>query len=513
MAVGALNLNGTSAASEATAKALRCSLSVLTPQSHAGGPAGAPLLTGATALLCGAGAGADAWPLALVQVTFSLLASRADLKLARHACVLLQRLPNASSGLTGVGTAREQAAAEANGAKGVVAVAITKAGGKGGAAAAAAAAAAADFEMAAEVVLLRSRASDALVAFLAGVWDGGDVESPHWYATAQSAIDCLFHISPAPIAAAERAVRAAAGGAFGGAGVAVSGPRAARSFFLVGHVAVKLLAHAEALASRVKLLRLRAAESGGGSAVAPAARTASPAKKSKGAASASASASVSASASAPAPPPPGPRDGIEDQLGAAAAAEDEREAEIVAALSETELARANLTGLFVPLLRATLERTLEGGAAAASVATLAAPAALSLAKLAAVCAPLAEDSLRLLFTVQSGSPSATLRALLSVALGDLAFRWPNLLEPYQSLLYARLRDDDPRVRKNSLMVLAHLILNDMIKVKGQVGELAVCLNDADVTIADVSKMVGRGDRKRSERREARFTLRSGSLRA
>jgi hypothetical protein len=70
----------------------------------------------------------------------------------------------------------------------------------------------------------------------------------------------------------------------------------------------------------------------------------------------------------------------------------------------------------------------------------------------------------------------------------LAFRWPNLLEPYQGLLYARLRDGDARVRKNTLMVLAHLVLNDMVKVKGQVGELAVCLNDADASIADISRM-------------------------
>jgi hypothetical protein len=31
-------------------------------------------------------------------------------------------------------------------------------------------------------------------------------------------------------------------------------------------------------------------------------------------------------------------------------------------------------------------------------------------------------------------------------------------------LYGRLRDADPRVRKTALMVLTHLILNDMIKV-------------------------------------------------
>jgi hypothetical protein len=71
----------------------------------------------------------------------------------------------------------------------------------------------------------------------------------------------------------------------------------------------------------------------------------------------------------------------------------------------------------------------------------------------------------------------------------LAFRFPNELEPYQHLLYARLRDADGGVRKNTLLVLSHLILNGMVKIKGQVGELAVCLNDADPTISGVTRMV------------------------
>ena len=50
-----------------------------------------------------------------------------------------------------------------------------------------------------------------------------------------------------------------------------------------------------------------------------------------------------------------------------------------------------------------------------------------------------------------------------------------------------LRDADLRVRKNTLMVLTHLILNDMIKVKGQIAEMAVCLADADTRIADLAR--------------------------
>lgn len=55
-------------------------------------------------------------------------------------------------------------------------------------------------------------------------------------------------------------------------------------------------------------------------------------------------------------------------------------------------------------------------------------------------------------------------------------------------LYQGLADPDPSVKKNTLMVLTHLILNGMIKVKGQLGEMAKCLEDPDKRISDLAKL-------------------------
>jgi condensin complex subunit 1 len=52
----------------------------------------------------------------------------------------------------------------------------------------------------------------------------------------------------------------------------------------------------------------------------------------------------------------------------------------------------------------------------------------------------------------------------------------------------RLRDSSPQVRKNTTMVLSHLILNDMVKVKGQISELASCIVDEDSRIAGLAKL-------------------------
>ena len=44
------------------------------------------------------------------------------------------------------------------------------------------------------------------------------------------------------------------------------------------------------------------------------------------------------------------------------------------------------------------------------------------------------------------------------------------------------------VKRNSIKVLTHLILNDMIKVKGQISEMAVCLEDSSKEISNLAKL-------------------------
>ena len=44
------------------------------------------------------------------------------------------------------------------------------------------------------------------------------------------------------------------------------------------------------------------------------------------------------------------------------------------------------------------------------------------------------------------------------------------------------------VRKNSLMVLTHLIMNDMMKVKGHIARMALALRDPDSRIAALAEL-------------------------
>ena len=52
-----------------------------------------------------------------------------------------------------------------------------------------------------------------------------------------------------------------------------------------------------------------------------------------------------------------------------------------------------------------------------------------------------------------------------------------------------LRDSSVDVRKTAITILTHLILNDMIKVKGQISEMAICLEDKEEKIAGAAKLL------------------------
>ncbi|XP_039047059.1 condensin complex subunit 1-like [Hibiscus syriacus] len=119
---------------------------------------------------------------------------------------------------------------------------------------------------------------------------------------------------------------------------------------------------------------------------------------------------------------------------------------------------------------------------------LQASAMLALCRFMIIDAKFCDENLQLLFTVVENAPSETVRSNCTIALGDLAVRFPNLLEPWTENMYARLKDPSVSVRKNAVLVLSHLILNDMMKVKGYVNEMAIRVEDNDERISSLAKL-------------------------
>ncbi|KAK3672227.1 condensin complex non-SMC subunit Cnd1 [Recurvomyces mirabilis] len=121
-------------------------------------------------------------------------------------------------------------------------------------------------------------------------------------------------------------------------------------------------------------------------------------------------------------------------------------------------------------------------------AELQAQAALCMAKLMCVSSEYCEANLSLLITILERSPSAVTRSNLVVALGDMAVCFNHLIDENTDFLYRRLSDKSLLVKRTCLMTLTFLILAGQVKVKGQLGEMAKCVEDSDERIRDMSRM-------------------------
>ncbi|XP_053306330.1 condensin complex subunit 1 isoform X2 [Spea bombifrons] len=174
---------------------------------------------------------------------------------------------------------------------------------------------------------------------------------------------------------------------------------------------------------------------------------------------------------------------MEEELGLAGASADDIEADLIRKICDTELLGGQqYLSAFLPLV---LQICSNPGKY--SDPDLSTVATLTLAKYMMISSDFCDSHLRLLFTVLEKSPFPRVRSNIMIALGDLSIRFPNLIEPWTPHLYARLRDPSRDVRKSSSLVMTHLILKDMVKVKGQVSEMAVLLIDPDQEISSLAR--------------------------
>ncbi|KAJ4490288.1 non-SMC mitotic condensation complex subunit 1-domain-containing protein [Lentinula aciculospora] len=182
-------------------------------------------------------------------------------------------------------------------------------------------------------------------------------------------------------------------------------------------------------------------------------------------------------------PQPANKDGEElDQV--AGNAEDEIGDKITEIREQEMLDKDALLGVYGPMLV-----NICGSPQKFKNPTLRAAATLSLSKFLCVSSAFCEQHHHLLFRILDTSKNAGIRSNIVIALGDVAVSFSSIIDENSNELYKGLSDRDPIVKKNTLMVLTHLILNGMVKVKGQLGEMAKCVEDEeDTRISDLAKL-------------------------
>lgn len=88
----------------------------------------------------------------------------------------------------------------------------------------------------------------------------------------------------------------------------------------------------------------------------------------------------------------------------------------------------------------------EGEEPVATASPLTQSSVLALCKFMSISAAFCEANLQVLFTLLEKAAAPALRSMVVVALGDLAFRFPNLVEPWIGRVYDRLNDTVRGVR-------------------------------------------------------------------
>ena len=285
-----------------------------------------------------------------------------------------------------------------------------------------------------------------------------ETQTSRWFGACEECIQTLFHLHPSPDQVMARLVSsmyATLSTSVGGGKVVCSNARLSRFIFVLGQTALNSLVLAEDLSQLTRAHKL---------AVQKEAIAAEQAKRG--------TKKVSAQEA-------------EHDAEMTAAIDMEIENELFKSLNEGLLVE-NLLSKFVPMVAAVIAS--EDNEKSYASAMLRQTATLSLCKFMTVSSTICEKYLPLLFTsLESGTDEAC-RTTIMVAIGDLMSRFPNSLEQWTTYIYARLCDSSTVVRYNALMVLTHMLLNDMVKVKGQIVNVVLCLSDADERIRDLAKL-------------------------
>ena len=94
------------------------------------------------------------------------------------------------------------------------------------------------------------------------------------------------------------------------------------------------------------------------------------------------------------------------------------------------------------------------------------------------------ENLDIIFDLVRSRIEFGVKANIIITLADLFNRFPNDLNERVKDIFMLLHDREIHVRQQGLMVITHLILNDMLKLKGEIVDICKLLEDPDDRIKD-----------------------------
>ncbi|KPJ08507.1 Condensin complex subunit 1 [Papilio machaon] len=172
----------------------------------------------------------------------------------------------------------------------------------------------------------------------------------------------------------------------------------------------------------------------------------------------------------------------EEEAGLEGAVADDADAEYVRAVCERDVVAGGAAlARYTPLLRWLLTNTRASPRAQAA-------AALTYTRFMLVSSSVCEEGLQLIVTVLKKSKNVSLRTNLTIAFADLTLRFPNLTQPWTHHIYDILSDEELEVRQCAVKMLSFLVLHEMVRVKGQIADMALCCADKDSRVTAMTRL-------------------------
>lgn len=176
-----------------------------------------------------------------------------------------------------------------------------------------------------------------------------------------------------------------------------------------------------------------------------------------------------------------------DQVVGGAEAEYEQQKTTLIHIINDSVIKKNLMPLFIPLLTKILSLGTDSEINTDSRVLFVAVDALS--KFMLLSEDLALKNLDFFYNLLNKTElNENLKTNVIIIFGDLYHRYPNLLNKNIKYIFRCIKSNSNTVRRTTVTVLSHLILNDYIKIKAEIADFVFLLEDEDKEIAQNAKL-------------------------
>lgn len=112
---------------------------------------------------------------------------------------------------------------------------------------------------------------------------------------------------------------------------------------------------------------------------------------------------------------------------------------------------------------------------------------MALIRFMTVSSQFCDEQLPFLMNIFQSTTNIKIKCNIIIGLADFTFRFPNVIEPWTDHFYSALYEKNEEVRLTVVKMLSHLIMHEMIRVKGQISDLVLCIVDENEEIKTMTQ--------------------------